>query len=114
MAGFPQDPWKSPLDQITTELERHGDEWRMSLNLEAEAENAFRRVHAIAWSHASADNIAITARSKHCENQPDVVEAKCAWNLTIARSRACASKVDELKSRLFATMNDQKFQAQVT
>lgn len=92
-------------------MERAGDEWRDALNAEAVAENAFRRAHAIEWVRAG--SVAITARAKHCENQPEVVTARCEWNLMIARSKAAHSKVEEIRNRLMASMSHQKYLATV-
>jgi hypothetical protein len=100
---------KSPLESLSDAHEAAGDEWRLAIQLEAEKENEFRRKHAIAWLQASGENIAITARAKHCENQPDVVEAKCEWNLAIARKVSCHSKVEEIQSRIMATMSNNKY-----
>jgi hypothetical protein len=82
----------------------------LTLNLEAEEENNFRRAHSLAW--LSAGDIAVTARGKHCENQPHVVEAKCAWNLALARQKIAHSKVEEIRNRLIASMANQKYLGQ--
>lgn len=103
------DPFRSSLDVIGDGLEQAGDHWRTTLNLEAEAENEYRRVHAIAWAQASNENMAVTIRAKHCENQPVVVSARCDWNIAVAREKAAHSKVEEQRNRLMSAMSDQRY-----
>ncbi len=110
MSSF--DPPQTPLDRLQTALEAAGDAWRESLDREAEAENEYRQKHASAWAMASVENIAITARAKHCENQPDVIVAKCNWNMSIAKVKADHSKREECQSRLMAKMSDQRYMGQ--
>lgn len=106
------DPPPSPLDRLQAALEAAGDVWRLSLDREADAENAYRAAHASAWAMASAEGVAISARGKHCENQAAVVVAKSDWNLAVARVKADHSKREECQSRLMAKMSDQKYLGQ--
>jgi hypothetical protein len=100
---------QTPLDRLQDALEAAGDRWRASLDVEAQAENEYRREHALAWVRASAEGVAITARAKYCENQASVVVAKCNWNMSIAKVKADHSKREECQSRLMAKMADQKY-----
>lgn len=86
-----------PLLDVARLLERATDELVVALDLDAEAENAFLRVHSVAYLSA---DVAATVRGKWADAQPDVVTARCAWNLTAARSKACRAKCSELEARL--------------
>lgn len=76
---------------------------------EADAENLYLLEKSKAWAYATEDKVAISARSKHCDNQPDVVVAHMAWNRAIAKRKRCTDKADELERRQMASMSHQKF-----
>ena len=94
-----------PLLSISDALERATDEWVTALDAEAEAENEYLRKHAVAYARAAADGVAATMRDKHAQAQPDVVEARCAFNLAAARSKACRAKCQQLESRVNASQS---------
>lgn len=95
-----------PLGDITSALERATDAYAQACNRAAHAENAYLRVFHLAW--IAADGVAQTVKSKHCDNQADVVEARCSHNLAIAAEKAAKAKCEELRNRLMAAMSWQR------
>lgn len=94
-----------PLGDLSVALERATDDYVTACNANAQAENAYLRAFSRAYVIA---DVAMTARAKWCDSQPEVTEAKCEWNIAQAREKACRSKCDELKNRLMAAMSWQR------
>lgn len=97
---------EGPYGDLATALERATDAYVAACNNAAQAENGYLRAFHLAWVHA--DGVAATVRSKHCDNQAEVVEARCAHNLAEASEKAARAKCDELKHRLMAAMSWQR------
>ena len=106
--GFfdPVSPYEGPMQEIADALEVATDEFVRAANKNAEAENAYLRAFRRAWLES--DGVPATIRSKHCDQQHDVTEAKCEWNLTDAYQKGCRQKCDELTNRLMAAMSWQR------
>lgn len=107
MADFfdPMPLGDGPLGDLAAALERATDDFVAACNATAQAENAYLRAFSREYVVTT---VAMTARAKWCDSQPDVTEAKCAWNIATAREKACRAKCDELKNRLMAAMSWQR------
>ena len=81
-----------PLLDVSARLEKATDAYATAFDAEADAENEYLRKHAIAYAKAAAEGVAATMRDKHANAQPDVVEARCAFNLASARSKSPATE----------------------
>lgn len=97
---------EGPLGDLAAALERATDEYVAACNRNAEAENGYLRAFHRAWVQSL--DVAVTARSKHCDAMADTTEAKCVWNLAAAGERSARAKCDELKHRLMAAMSWQR------
>ena len=97
---------QGPLAPIEQALEEATDALVEAADEHAEAQCQYLEAVSIAWLHA--DHVAITARGKHCDNQPAVVPLRCAFVRAEARERACRAKCEELKTRLMACMSWQR------
>ena len=97
---------EGPLGDLAAGLERATDQYASACNRAAVAENAYLRAFHLAW--VASDGVAQTVKSKWCDNQADVVEARCDHNLAIASEKAARAKCDELKNRLMACMSWQR------
>lgn len=94
-----------PHGDISTALEQATDEYVAACNRAAVAENAYLRAFHVAWAAAE---VPATVKAKHCDNQADVVNARCNHNLAVALEKAARAKCDELKHRLMASMSWQR------
>lgn len=94
-----------PLLDVSAALERATDEYVAAIDGEAEAENAYLRAHAIAYAKAAVEGVAATMRDKFANAQPEVVEARCAFNMAAARAKACRAKCQQLESRVNASQS---------
>ena len=101
-------PARTAAEQLSELLEHATDAYVNACVEAAEAENMYLRAYHVGWAEATVDGVAATVRSKSADNRSDVVEAKCAWNLAVAREKACRAKCDELKNRLVAALSHQK------
>lgn len=104
----------SLLERISRDYEQAIDRAADAWDAEAVAENAYLAERAKAWAYATEDRIAITARSKHVENQPEVVAAHMEWNRAIAYRKRCVDKAGELERRQMAAMSHQRFIREAT
>jgi hypothetical protein len=95
-----------PLGDLASALERATDAYARACNDAAVAENGYLRAFHLAW--VSAQGVAQTVKAKHCDNQAEVVEARCEHNLAVAREKSARAKCEELKNRLMATMSWQR------
>lgn len=95
-----------PLGDLSAALERATDDFVAACNANAQAENGYLRAFHV--EYVGALGIAVTGRAKYCDAQQAVTEAKCEWNLTNAREKACRAKCDELRHRLMAAMSWQR------
>jgi hypothetical protein len=102
----PAPAYDGPIQAIADALEVATDEFVRAANVNAEAENAYLRAFRLAW--LASDGVPATIRSKHCDQQYEVTEAKCAWNIADAVQKGCRQKCDELTNRLMAAMSWQK------
>lgn len=94
------------LGDLSTALEDATDTYAEACNRAALTENGYLRAFHLAW--IAADGIAATVRSKHCDNQREVVDARCEHNIALASEKAARAKCDELKNRLMAAMSWQR------
>lgn len=76
------------LLDFADELERRSDLCAKAWEDEAEAENSYDYVHAIAYAKAAADGVAATMRAKHADAMPEVVAAHAEFRQAQARARA--------------------------
>lgn len=102
----PAPAYEGALQEIADALEAATDEFVRAANANAEAENAYLRAFRLAWLES--EGIPATIKSKHCDQQRQVTEAKCAWNIADAMQKGCRQKCDELTNRLMAAMSWQK------
>jgi chromosome condensin MukBEF ATPase and DNA-binding subunit MukB len=91
-----------PLLDLSDALERATDAYMVALDEEAEAENAYLREFHVAYAVVCGQGIAVTARKHEAENVAQVVEARCVWNLAVARVKSARAKCSELEARLTA------------
>ncbi len=105
----PQFTGDSLLERVSRAYENEVDAYGDACDHAAEAENHYLRLHAQAWVVAVEDGVAATVRSKHCDNQPDVCEARQEWNRAAAKERRTKAKVAELQNRLTAVMSHTRF-----
>lgn len=99
----------SVVGELSRRMEDATDTAADAFDAEAEAENAYLAAYSVAWAVATEDKVAISARSKHVDAQPDVTAAKQEWNRAIAGRKRAAGKVEELRNRLMAAMSHQRF-----
>lgn len=97
------------LSDLSTRLEGATDAAADCFDDEAEAENDYLAAYSLAWAVATEDKVAISARSKHVDAQPEVTAAKQDWNRAIAARKRATGKVEELKNRMVAAMSHQRF-----
>lgn len=76
---------------------------------EAKAENAYLDAFSEAW--AAAFDVAMTARSKHCDAQPKVLAAKKAWNLAVSARKNASALAHSIELRHTGAMSYQKHHA---
>lgn len=96
-----------PLGDLSRALEQATDAYAAACNRAAIDENFYLKAFHRGWVNSM--DVAVTARSKHVDAIEDVTDAKCSWNLSIAGEKAARSKVEELRNRLMAAMNHQRF-----
>ncbi|HMI47107.1 MAG TPA: hypothetical protein VK481_00390 [Gemmatimonadaceae bacterium] len=105
----PQFEGDSLLERISRAYEEAVDLYGDACDDNAAKENEYLKLHAQAWVHAIEDGVAATVRSKHCDNQQDVCDARQTWNRAMATERRSRAKVEELKNRLTAVMSHTRF-----
>jgi len=95
-----------PYEKILATMKTARLNYARACNVAADEENGYLRAFHLAW--LAADHVAATVRSKHCDNQSDVVEARCRQNTAKAREKAAKAKCEELVNRLMASMSWQR------
>lgn len=110
----PQFSGDTLLERVSRAHEEACDAWADAIDDAASAENAYLAVHSKAWAYAVEDGVAATVRDKHCNAQPDVCEARQAWNRAVAAEKRYRVKASELENRLTAVMAHQRFIREAT
>lgn len=110
--GRPVLPRRSQVEQLSADLEHATEAFQREADDEAVQENAYLRAYSIAY--LAAGDVAVTARGKHADNQENVVEAKCLWNIVKARKETAKRKWDEIQHRLMAALSNQRMQREQT
>lgn len=105
----PQFPGDTLLERIARAYEEAVDAYGNAADDAALKENAYLRAFAEAWAVAVEDGVAATVRSKHCDNQADVVEKRTEWNRAVAAEKRCRAKSQELQNRLTACQSHVRF-----
>lgn len=105
----PQFAGDTLLERVSRAYEDAVDAYGNAADAAAFAEARYKRAFAEAWAVAVEDRIAATVRSKHCENQPDVLEASIEFDRAAAAEKRCKAKVQELQTRMTAAMSHQRF-----
>jgi hypothetical protein len=98
----------SLLERICRAYEDAVDKAADAYDLEAIAENVYLAERSKAWAYATEDKVAISARSKHVDCQPDVTSAKQEWNWAVAYRDRCRDKARELEHRMMSCMSHQR------
>lgn len=106
---IPQFAGDTLLERVSRAYEDAVDTYGNACDQAALRENDYLRAFAMAWAVAVEDGVAATVRAKHCDNQPDVLDARQEWNRAAAAERRCKAKVQELNARLTAAMSHQRF-----
>lgn len=110
----PQFAGDSLLERISRAYEDAVDAYGNTCDQAAIYENVYLAKFAVEWAHAVEDGVAATVRSKHCDNQADVVEARLDWNRATAAEKRTRAKVEEMKNRLTACMAHVRFIREAT
>lgn len=110
----PQFVGDSLLERVSRAYEDAVDEYGNVCDRTAIEENRYLAKFAVAWAHAIEDGVAATVRSKHCDNQSEVLEARMDWNRATAAERRTKAKVEELRNRLTACMAHTRFIREAT
>lgn len=97
------------LSDLSVRLEEVTDAAAEAFDAEAEAENAYLSAFSAAWAVATEDKVAISARSKHVDADPEVTQAHMDWNRAIAARKRCVAKVEEVRNRLVACQSHMRF-----
>lgn len=104
----------SLLERVARSYEEAIDQYGKACMETAEAENAYLRLHSLAWAQAVEEGVAATVRDKHCNSQKDVCEARMEWNRAQASEKRWRAKANELENRLTACMAHQRFIREAT
>ena len=99
----------SLLERISRAYEDAVDAYGNACDQAAIYENVYLAKFAMAWAVAVEDGVAATVRSKHCDNQSEVLEARLDWNRAAATEKRAKAKVEEMKNRLTACMAHTRF-----
>jgi len=99
----------SLLERISRAYEDAVDAYGNACDQAAIYENVYLAKFAMAWARAVEDKVPATTRSKHCDNQSEVVEARLDWNRALAAEKRCKAKVQELQTRMTAAMAHQRY-----
>lgn len=105
---------ESLLERVAREHERVIDALGDAYDAEAVAENEYLRLFQTAWAHAVEDGVPATTRAKHCDNAPDVCEARQDFVRATAATKRTKAKADELQHRLMAVMAHTRFIREAT
>lgn len=95
------------LVDLATALEQATDAYVDALNAEAEAENAYLRSYAMAFTVGREDGLAVTILDK--ASQVAATRERTVWNRAVARTKACRAKISELEHRLSAGQSHLKY-----
>lgn len=106
---IPQFAGDTLLERVARAYEDAVDEYGNACDEAALRENDYLRAFAQAWAIAVEDGVAATVRSKQCDNQKAVLEARLDWNRAAAAEKRCKAKVEEMKNRLTACMAHTRF-----
>lgn len=104
----------SLLERISRAYEEAVDDYGNACDTAAMRENDYLRAFAVAWAVAVEDGIAATVRSKHCDNQKDVLAARLDWNRAAATEKRARAKSQELQNRLTACQSHVRFLREAT
>lgn len=104
----------SLLERISRAYEEAVDAYGNACDMAAICENEYLRQFAQAWAVAVEDKVPATVRSKHCDNQPDVLKARLEWNRAAASEKRCRAKSQELQNRLTACQSHVRFIREAT
>lgn len=99
----------SVLSDLSTRLEEVTDAYAKACDEAAEAENAYLRAYARAFTTSE---VAATIRPKSAECA--AVEERAVWNVKVAVEKSARAKVEEIKHRLMACMSHQRFVREAT
>lgn len=102
------------LERVSRAYEDKVDEYGRACDAAAVAENDYLREFAMAWAVAVEDHVPATTRSKHCDQQPDVLQARLEWNRAVASEKRVRAKVAELQNRMTAVMSHVRFTREAT
>jgi len=97
---------RSPGEVLSDELERWTDIYATTCDLEAEADGILLDAASEAWNAAS--DVAVTARQRHVDYQPQVVAARKTQLAAFAARRKAQAHVEEMKARLMAALSHAK------
>lgn len=102
---------QSPVEALSTDLEAQTGVFQQAADAEAEKENQFLTVYALAFRDVQhqEEKIPATLIPKHVETRVPVVAAKCEWNTAKVTKEVAKRKWDELQNRLVAAMSNQRF-----
>lgn len=96
-----------PLLRLSRQLEKYTDEYVVALDNEALAENAYLGTHARAFHMGRVSGLPATLIDKNA--QVEAYMERQQWNITIARTKACRAKINELEHRLSAGQSHLKY-----
>jgi len=96
-----------PLLRLARALEDATDAYARALDAEADAENAYLRVYAAAFTMGREDGLPVTILDK--ASQVAATDQRVAWNRAAARAKACRAKINELEHRLSAGQSHLKY-----
>lgn len=96
-----------PLLRLARKLEEATDAYTAALDAEAVAENGYLQSYARAFTEGRLDGLAVTILDKAA--QVAATDARMAWNIAAARTKACRAKINELEHRLSAGQSHLKY-----
>ena len=96
-----------PLLRLSRQLEEATDAYTAALDAEAEAENAYLRAYAVAFTIGREDGLPVTILDK--ASQVAATDQRTFWNRAVARTKACRAKINELEHRLSAGQSHLKY-----
>jgi hypothetical protein len=96
-----------PLLRLSRQLEEATDAYTAALDAEAEAENAYLKCYAAAFTIGREDGLPVTILDK--ASQVAATDERTIWNRCVARTKACRAKISELEHRLSAGQSHLKY-----